>query len=147
VLPVLEGEMDIIAEFVDYLLGGSGLADDLYLLGLQVVDAVFYALHLFLVLLLLVLGVETDQSLKNLFSGEGSCLLLDLLLEFEDVILNFSIVFLHRIVIAGNRFGDFLLEIGEEPLDDGNHLALGFQNAFLDVFLLLAALGLMVLDV
>jgi hypothetical protein len=63
------------------------------------------------------------------------------------MLIKFAIAFLHGFVEADDGFGDLLLEVSEEPLNDGKHLGFGLADSFLELFLLFGFLGLMFLDV
>jgi hypothetical protein len=91
--------------------------------------------------------VEADKGLENFVSAEVRSFLIDFRLQMIDAFFNFGVIFLHGLVEADDRFGDFFLEIREKPLNDGEHLALSFPNPFGEIFLFFNFLKLMFLHV
>lgn len=68
--------------------------------------------------------VEADEHLQHLVIAETDGLFRDFFLEFLDMFCDFSIIFLHGLVVAEYGFADFFLKVSEESFNDGDHLVL-----------------------
>ena len=138
--------MDVVAHLLDDCLHGCRLADHFHLLRAEVFDPTLELIDLIVVLLLLAARVEADEHLEHLVVAEAGRLFRHLFLQFLDMLVHFSIIFLHGLVVAEYGFADLLLEVSEESLDNGEHLVLGLQDALFDALLLFDSEGLLVLD-
>lgn len=147
VLPVLEAQVNVVAQFVDNLLCCRGLADYFNFLFDKLIQTHLYALNFFDVLLFVFLGMEANDSLEDFVRGQQCTLLIDLNTQIVDVVLNLGIVLLDGVVVSQDGFGDFLLEVCEKSLDEDDHLRLGFHNAFFDIDLILLSCDSVLLDV
>lgn len=75
ILPVLEGQVDVVAHLLDHCLHGCRLAHHLHLLTPQIPNPALYALHLTPISLLLVLSVEADQYFEHFVVAQTEGLL------------------------------------------------------------------------
>jgi hypothetical protein len=138
--------VDVVTHLFDHCLHGCGLAHYIYLLGSQVVDSVLQSVYLLVIALFLFLSMEADQHLEDLLIAEPLALLSQFSLNLCDLLAHTIVVFLHGLVVAENGLADLLLKIREEAFDDGQHLGLGFLDAFPDSFLFLGSEDLLISD-
>ena len=68
--------------------------------------------------------MEADEHLQYLVIAETGRLFRDFFLEFFNMFCHFSVIFLHRLVVAEYGFADFFLEVCEESFNNGDHLVL-----------------------
>ena len=94
-------------------------------------------------MLVLLLGMEADQSPQDLLIPQILHLLLNFLGEESHVLLYFLRPLLHGLIVACDGFGNFLLEIREEALHDHKHLIFRLPYSFFELLLLLYLFGLL----
>lgn len=98
-------------------------------------------------MLLLLLGVEADQSPQDLLIPQILHLFLNFLGKQRHMFLYFLRAFLHGLIVASDGLGDFLLKIREEAFYNNNHLVFRLPNPFLELLLLFYLFGLLLAHV
>lgn len=98
-------------------------------------------------MLFLLLGVEADQSPQDLLIPQTLHLFLNFLGEKRHMFLYFFGAFLHRLIVACDGLGNFLLKIREEAFHKHNHLVFRLPDPFLELLLLFYLFGLLLAHV
>lgn len=117
VLPVLEGQVDVVTQLVDHILGSLRLADHGYFLVAELVDSDFNEVKLFPESRLLAFGVEANDGFEDFLVSKTDSFSLDLSFQLGYFSLYLSVIFLHGVIVCNNRLSDLLFKIIEEPFD------------------------------
>ena len=147
VLPVLESQVNIIAQLLNDLLSGCRVTDHLHLLSLKVIDPVLDAFNLLQISGLLISGMEANQSLQYFIPDQVSIFLFDFFLELFDMMVYLRVVISDRLIEADDGFANLFLEITKKPLDHCQHLSLSLKNSFLKFLLFFPFILLMLFHV
>jgi len=138
--------VDVGAHLFDNCLQGCWLTYHINFLCPKLLDPFLDGVVLSFVPFLFFSGVETDENFEHFVISQPLCLFCQFVLDGGDLFSHLIVAFLHGLVVAEDGLADFLLEICEEALDDGQHLGLSLLDAFLNSLLFLRPEELLVSD-